>query len=316
MSRRRYAFVMDPMEAVLVDRDSSYALMEACQRRDAEVLHLEPRHLFVRGGVLFGLATPIRVGPRPRISEPLGEPREVDLGAVDAVFMRKDPPFDMDYIFATMLLDLVRERTVVVNDPVGIRNANEKICTLRFPDLIPETVVTQDLARLRAFAANAGGPVVVKPWDGNGGRGVFVVMPGDRNLGSVIETLTQEGRRHVLIQRYIEAIREGDKRIILVDGEPMGAFLRVPSAADHRGNMHVGATVHPCELTARDLQICARIAPFLRVNGLLFTGIDVIGEFLTEINVTSPTGLQEVHRFTGRHLEDVILDRVEALRKT
>lgn len=314
MERRRYAFVMDPMDTVILDRDSSFVLMEEAQRRGAAIYHLEPRHLRVRGGDLRGTATRIRVG-RPHVYEAETGPEEVDLGAMDAVFMRKDPPFDMEYIFATMLLDLVRERTVVVNDPVGIRNANEKIATLRFPEICPATLLDRDVGNLREFAANAPGAVVVKPWDGNGGRGVFVAMKGDRNLGSILETLTGEGRRHVLVQHYVPEIRQGDKRIVLVDGEPMGAFLRVPGEHDHRGNMHVGARVVPCDIGARDLEICGRIAPFLREQGLLFAGIDVIGGLLTEINVTSPTGLQEIRRFHGIRIEEAILDRVEAMRK-
>ncbi len=312
----RHAFVMDPMETVLIERDSSYALMEESQRRGIEIYHLEPQDLFTREGHLWGRARRISVGPRPHLYTSLEGPTDVELHGMDAVFMRKDPPFHMGYIFTTMLLDLLREDTVVVNDPVGIRNANEKLVTLRWPDLCPETLVSRELSRLRDFAANVKGPVVVKPWDGNGGRGVFVIQPGDRNASAILETLTQEGREHVLMQRYIEAIRQGDKRIILIDGEPLGAFLRVPPDHDHRGNMHVGAKVVPCEIAPRDREICQRIAPFLKENGLLFTGIDVIGGYMTEVNVTSPTGLQEIHRFYGTRLEAVLLDRVEAMGRS
>jgi glutathione synthase len=221
--------------------------------------------------------------------------------------MRKDPPFDMEYIFSTWLLERVPAGTVVFNRPQAIRDYNEKLHTLDFPELVVDTLLTRDIPRILTFAA-AHDRIVLKPWDGNGGRGVLVSQAGDPNLRSMIELLTAEGTRSILAQRYIPEIVKGDKRILLVDGEPVGALLRVPSGTDHRGNMHAGARVAPTELDERDLEICARIGPRLRDQGLLFVGIDVIGGWLTEINVTSPTGIQEVNRLTGARIEALVLD--------
>jgi glutathione synthase len=219
----------------------------------------------------------------------------------------------MEYIFTTYLLERVPAGTLVLNRPSSIRSLNEKLFTLEFPDLCVDTLVSRDLARIVAFAESLPDRVVLKPWDGNGGRGVLVSTARDGNLRSMIELLTQEGRQAIFAQRYIPEIVQGDKRIILVDGVPAGALLRVPSGRDHRGNMHAGATVARATLSARDAEICARLGPRLREEGLVFVGIDVIGDYLTEINVTSPTGIQEINRLDGVRLEAQLLDA--ALRR-
>jgi len=252
------------------------------------------------------------VGPRPKVADVLEETR-LDVSSCTAVFKRTDPPFDMNYVFCTYLLDLAeRSGVVVCNEPAGIRDANEKMIILGYPDLIPATLVTRDMAEIRSFIDEQGGRAVVKPWDGNGGRGIFVLEAGDRNLGAMIETATADGKDYVMVQAYLKDIVNGDKRILLVDGVAKGAFLRIPPKNDHRGNMHVGATVQPCEMTERDLQICGRLAPYLKERGLVFTGIDVIGGFLTEVNVTSPTGIQECESLYSVDIASDIIDAVLA----
>jgi glutathione synthase len=217
----------------------------------------------------------------------------------------------MDYIFTTYLLDEVPATTLVLNRPSSIRDANEKMIALAWPELCPPTLVTREIQRAMEWAEASGQPVVIKPWDGNGGRGVLVTRFGDANLRSMLEVLTDEERRYILMQHYIPEIVEGDKRIILIDGEPLGWMLRVPQPGDHRGNMHVGARVEPCELSTRDREICAAIGPYLKEKGLVFTGIDTIGPYLTEINVTSPTGIQEINQLMNLQLENVLGDAVE-----
>ena len=239
------------------------------------------------------------------------------LSSCTAIFKRTDPPFDMNYIFCTYLLDLAAASgAFVCNAPAGLRDANEKMIILRFPDLIPETLVTRDIKKIRTFIDQQGGRAVVKPWDGNGGRGIFVLDSSDKNLGAILETSTADGRDYVMVQAYIPEIVDGDKRILLVDGEPRGAFLRIPPKNDHRGNMHVGASVKGCEMTERDRHICEAIKPYLIERDLLFAGIDVIGDKLTEVNVTSPTGIQECTRLYGSHIEADIVDAVLARRST
>jgi glutathione synthase len=225
--------------------------------------------------------------------------------------MRKDPPYDLDYYFATLLLERARGQTLIVNDPRGLREANEKLYSLHFPDLIPTTVVTRDAARLRAFLGEQGGEIVVKPLDGCGGRGVFYLHEGDRNIPSLLEMMTDFGRRWTIGQKYLPAARAGDKRILLLDGEPIGAVLRVPREDDLRGNLHVGGRPARTTLDERDRAICAAVAPRLRQDGLYFVGLDVIGGFLTEVNVTSPTGVQEVNALEGGQLETRIVEWLE-----
>ena len=307
----RTLFVMDPLDRIAVAGDSTYALMLEHCSRGWPVWMCTPDDLFARQGQAWGRVTPVEVTqtapyffPEPALDRPLSD--------FEVVWMRKDPPFDMDYVFTTYLLDLVPPSTLVLNRPTSIRQANEKMFALQWPQFCPKTLVTREISRAIKFIEEAPGDIVMKPWDGNGGRGVLVSRQGDPNLRSMLEVLTEQEKVWVIVQHYIPEIKQGDKRIILFDGEPVGWMLRVPQAGDHRGNMHVGATVEACELTPRDREICAALAPRLRELGLLFVGIDTIGPFLTEINVTSPTGFREINQLMGVKLEAELVDRVVA----
>jgi glutathione synthase len=311
----RSLFVMDPLSTIHVDRDSSYALMLAWQARGGEVWHCGPKDLRVEGDALLAEASRLSAGPRPKVADVL-ERRTLSSREVAVVWKRSDPPFDMGYVFCTYMLDVAARHTLVLNDPAGLRDANEKMAILRFPALTPRTLITREIPRIRAFLADSGGRCVVKPWDGNGGRGVFVLERGDRNLASLMETATRDGRDYVVVQEYLPAVRKGDKRILLVDGAARGAFLRIPPDDDHRGNMHVGASVEACEMTARDREICDALAPWLREKGLVFAGIDVIGDKLTEINVTSPTGMQECQRLYGSDIAGEVVEAALHRRKS
>ncbi|MEC9071299.1 MAG: glutathione synthase, partial [Myxococcota bacterium] len=284
----RHLFLMDPIEGIRVDLDSTFAIMLEAQRRGHEVLYATVDKLHGLAGETRAEAQRATLTTTQGEHATLGPAHTVSLSDMDVVWMRKDPPFDMAYIFTTYLLDQAGEGCLVVNAPEGLRSFNEKAWTLGFPELVPPSLVTQSQARLRAMMDEIG-PIVVKPLDGNGGEGVFIVRPDDPNRGVILETSTRHDTRVILAQAYLPEAAKGDKRIILVDGEPVGACLRVPSGVDHRGNIHVGARVEPCEMTARDLEICAAIGPPLRNAGQVFVGIDVIGDYLTEVNVTSPT---------------------------
>ena len=302
----RSLFVMDPLDRLNLAGDSTYSLMLESSRRGWPVSWCTPDDLYVLGGVARA-----RVQEATALEDPPGFSRgatsDQDLGAFELVWMRKDPPFDMEYIFSTWILERVPASTKVFNRPSAIRSYNEKIHTLDYPDLCVETLLTRDIRRILEFAASHQ-RIVLKPWDGNGGRGVLVTAAADPNIRSMVELLTAEGTRAILVQRYIPEIVQGDKRIILVDGEPVGALLRVPSSADHRGNMHAGASVQRTTLTDREVEICSRLAPRLRAEELLFVGIDVIGGWLTEINVTSPTGIREIGRLDGVDVARLVVD--------
>jgi glutathione synthase len=304
-------FVMDPIDRIDVSGDSTYMLMlEGC-RRDRGVYWCTPGDLFAVGGRCHARCQKTRVSlDAPYFDS--SSPAEVDLEFFDVVWLRKDPPFDIGYIFSTYMLDLVPSSTMVINPPASIRDANEKMVALRFPDLVPSTLVTREVSRAMAWIADAPGRVVLKPWDGNGGRGVLVSEHGDGNLRSMLEVLTENQTVHILVQHHIPEIAQGDKRIILIDGDPVGWMNRVPQPGDHRGNMHVGATVEGCSLSETDKIICGRIGDWLKEAGLLFVGIDTIGPFMTEINVTSPTGIREINRLMGTQLERVLTDAVDA----
>ncbi|HUA78082.1 MAG TPA: glutathione synthase, partial [Acetobacteraceae bacterium] len=260
---------------------------------------------------LMARARPIKVARPPEEVARLGPEEVIDLAAMDVVLMRQDPPFDLAYITATHLLEHIQPGTLVVNDPRAVRNAPEKLLVTHFPELMPPTLISWDVAAMRAFRA-AHNDIVIKPLFGNGGAGVFRIRSDDENFNAVLEMHFARTREPLMLQRYEPAVRFGDKRIILVDGEPLGAINRVPAPGEARANMHVGAKPEKVKLTARDREICERIGPTLREQGMIFVGIDVIGDWLTEINVTSPTGLQEVARFDGVHLEATIWDRIES----
>jgi glutathione synthase len=319
----KVAVQMDPIETIDINGDSTFALMLEAQRRGHSLWHYEVRHLSLREGRstpgaprterLTARARPVTVERVRGAHHRFGEPVTLDLATMDVVLMRQDPPFDMAYITATHMLEHIHPHTLVVNDPASVRNAPEKLLVTHFPELMPPTLITWDLEAIRAFRAEFR-DIIVKPLFGNGGAGVFRIREDDENLASLLEMHWARSREPLMIQRYEPAVRRGDKRVILVDGEPLGAINRVPAAGEARSNMHVGGRAEAVELTARDREICARIGPVLREQGLIFVGIDVIGDWLTEINVTSPTGLQEVARFGGADLAAAIWDRIEARR--
>ncbi len=318
----RVAVQMDPIDTIGIDADSSFALMLEAQRRGHSLWHYEVRHLSLLLGAprgqaggqrLTALARPVSVQRVRGDHYRFGEQVTLDLATMDVVLMRQDPPFDMAYITATHMLEHIHPRTLVVNDPAHVRNAPEKLLVTHFPDLMPPTLVTWDAAAIRAFREEHR-DIVVKPLFGNGGAGVFLIRQDDPNLASLLEMHWARTREPLMIQRYEPAVRVGDKRIILVDGVAMGAINRVPAAGEARSNMHVGGRPEAARMTARDREICERIGPTLRERGLIFVGIDVIGDWLTEINVTSPTGLQEVARFDGVDLAAAIWDAIEARR--
>ncbi|MCC6624909.1 MAG: glutathione synthase [Deltaproteobacteria bacterium] len=308
----RHLFLMDPLETVRVDKDSTFAIMVEAQRRGHAVDYALVPDLYLREGVTRARCHAVTLKPVQGHHFELGPKKDEPLEQWDVVWMRKDPPFHMGYIANTYLLDVAEARgACVINAPAGLRNMNEKAWAMRFPELVPTSLLTQSMALIRAFT-NELGHVVVKPLDGNGGEGVFVVRRDDPNIGVILETSTAHGTRKVLVQRYVPEIKDGDKRIILVEGEPVGAVLRVPQGVDHRGNIHVGAQVRKTALTERERHICATIGPWLRDAGQVFVGIDVIGDLLTEVNVTSPTGIHEIRDFDGVDIAALLVDAAQA----
>ncbi len=319
----KVAIQMDPVETVDIDADSTFALMLEAQARGHSLWVYEVRHLSLREGRgdraaprqhrLTARARPVRVERTRGGHARFGEEQVLDLSTMDVVLMRQDPPFDMAYITATHLLEHIHPHTLVVNDPRAVRDAPEKLLVTHFPDLMPPTLVSWDVQAIRAFRAEHS-DIIVKPLFGNGGVGVFRIRPDDENLAALLEMFFSQSREPLMIQRYEPAVRAGDKRIILADGEPIGAINRVPGQGEVRSNMHVGGVAQKVALTARDQEICRRIGPYLRDRSLIFVGIDVIGDWLTEINVTSPTGLQQIDRFDGGNSAGLIWDRIEARR--
>ncbi len=304
------AIQMDPIETINIDADSSFVLALEAQRRGHALFHYLPQHLSLRGGRVVARCRPLQVRREKGNHHTFGPWETIDLATMDVVLMRQDPPFDMAYITATHLLEHIHPQTLVVNDPVRVRNAPEKLYVTHFPELMPPTLITADRQEILAFRAEHK-DIIVKPLFGNGGSGVFHIGPEDENLSALLEMFTQLYREPIIIQRYLPAVRQGDKRIILVDGVPGGAIDRVPEKGEARANMHAGAKPQKATLTERDREICAAIGPALREAGLIFVGIDVIGGYLTEINVTSPTGIQEINRFDGVRLESDIWDAIE-----
>jgi glutathione synthase len=304
------AIQMDPLETVDIDGDSSFALALEAQRRGHGLYHYLPRQLSYRQGRIVATARPFQVRREPGNHVAFGAPETIDLATMDVILMRQDPPFDLAYISATHLLDRIHPQTLVVNDPHHVRNAPEKLFVTQFAELMPPTLITNELEEIKAFRREHK-DIIVKPLYGNGGAGVFHLKPGDTNLGSLFEMFRAYLNEPVMVQRYIPEIRQGDKRVILIDGKPAGAVNRVPAAEETRANLHVGGRAEKAALTRRDHEICEMIGPTLHERGLIFVGIDVIGDWLTEINVTSPTGLQEIDRFDGVNLEGRIWDVVE-----
>jgi glutathione synthase len=302
---------MDPIESIDIEGDSTFALALEAQTRGHALFHYLPQNLSLRDGRVLARAQPLQVRREADNFFTKGAEETLDLAGVDVVLMRQDPPFDMAYITATHVLEHIHPQTLVVNDPVSVRNAPEKLFVTHFDGLMPPTLITSNRDDITAFRAEHG-DIIVKPLYGNGGAGVFHVTPGDENLTALLEMFTDLYREPVIAQRYLPEVRQGDKRIILVDGQPVGAINRVPAEGEARSNMHVGGTPLKSELTPREREICAAIGPALKEQGLIFVGIDVIGNYLTEINVTSPTGIQEIDRFDGSNLSALIWDAIEA----
>ncbi len=309
----RNLFVMDPLEVIQVSGDSTYMLMLEAEKRYEHVSMCTPKDLYILNGEARGEVTHLSLSTEEPHFTILSK-EDISLSDFHIIWLRKDPPFDMSYIFSTYVLDLVPKETLVLNNPTAVRSANEKIIALHWPDLCPPTLVTREIEHARRWAANQPDKVVIKPWDGNGGRGVLVSHYRDPNFRSMLELLTQEEEEFIIVQQYIPEIEEGDKRIILVEGEPVGWMARVPSESDHRGNMHVGASVSSFEMSSRDIEICEALKNYLIKNDLLFVGIDIIGSFLTEINVTSPTGIREINPMMNCSIEALIFDAVEKKR--
>ncbi len=307
----KIAFQMDPIMGVNINADSSFRLAEEAQKRGHSLFYYSPDQLAFQEGRITARGhdmTVQRVAGTPAI---LGELREVDLADFDVVWLRQDPPFDMHYITSTHLLDRLKGQTLVVNDPFWVRNYPEKLLVLNFPELTPPTTIARDLETIRAFKAKHG-DVILKPLYGNGGAGVFRLDANDRNLSSLHELFTGFSREPLIVQKFLPDVSNGDKRVILVDGEAVGAINRVPAAGETRSNMHVGGRPEKIGLTKRDLEICATIGPLLKEKGQVFVGIDVIGDYLTEINVTSPTGIQELERFDGVNIAEKVWAAIEA----
>jgi glutathione synthase len=307
------AIQMDPIDAIDINGDSTFALALEAQARGHGLYHYLPQDLSLREGRVIAKARPLSVRREKGNHFTLGEAETLDLAGVDVVLMRQDPPFDMAYITATHILEHVHPGTLVVNDPVSVRNAPEKLFVTHFEGVMPPTLISSSRDEIMAFREKYK-DIIVKPLYGNGGAGVFHIQPGDENLNSLLEMFTQMFREPVIAQKYLPEVRQGDKRIILVDGEPVGAINRVPAEGEARSNMHVGGRAEKSALTEREKEICDAIGPVLREQGLIFVGIDVIGDYMTEINVTSPTGIQEIDRYDGANLSGLIWDAIEKRR--
>ncbi|GAA6200985.1 glutathione synthase [Aquicoccus sp. SU-CL01552] len=307
----KIAFQMDPIGAVDINADSTFRLAEEAQARGHELFFYGPDQLAYQEGRITAWGQDFTVQRVPGDPAVLGAAREVDLAEWDVVWLRQDPPFDMHYITSTHLLDRLKGKALVVNDPFWVRNYPEKLLVLDFPHLTPPTTIARDLATIRKFK-DKHGDIILKPLYGNGGAGVFRLDANDRNLSSLHELFTGFSREPLIVQKFLPDVRNGDKRVILVDGAPVGAINRVPAKGETRSNMHVGGRPEKIGLSERDLEICAAIGPLLKEKGQVFVGIDVIGDYLTEINVTSPTGIQELERFDGINVAAQIWEAVEA----
>ena len=306
----RIACQMDPIAAIDIRGDSTFAILLEAQRRGHDIFYYTPPNLALHGKKLLARGHSLKVNDKYGEHYTLSNPRVENLGDRDCVLLRQDPPFDMAYITTTHMLERLPKRVLVANDPYWVRNSPEKVFVTEFPDLMPETLITSDPETIRAFRAEHG-EIVVKPLYGNGGSGVFRIRPEDENLNTILEFFASFVREPMVVQRYVPQVRQGDKRIILVDGEPVGAINRVPAKGEARSNMHVGGKPEKTLLTPREREICSRIGPELKRRGLIFAGIDVIGDFMTEINVTSPTGIWEIRRFDGTDIAALIWDAIE-----
>jgi len=309
----KVAIQMDPIDHVDINADSSFRIAEEAQARGHSLFYYTPDQLSYREGRVIARGWPLTVRREQGNHFTLGELHDMDLSEMDVVWLRQDPPFDMGYITTTHILDMIHPDTLVVNDPFWVRNYPEKLLVLEFPDLTPPTMIARDFETLKSFK-HTHGDIILKPLYGNGGAGVFRLDENDRNLASLHELFAGINREPLIAQKFLPDVSNGDKRVILVDGEPVGAINRVPAAGETRSNMHVGGRPEKIGLTERDLEICAAIGPLLREKGQIFVGIDVIGDYLTEINVTSPTGIQELERFDGTNVAEKIWQAIEARR--
>jgi glutathione synthase len=306
----KVAVQADPMESFQIEGDSTFALMLEAQRRGHILFHYHVKTLAWRDGALSASGDVVNVQDKKGAHFTVSASERVDLRSQHVVLMRQDPPFDMGYITATHLLEMIHPKTLVVNNPAEVRNAPEKLFILNFKDLMPPTLITRDVGELDAFRREHG-EIILKPLYGNGGAGIFKTTHDDQNFASLVEMFTTMFKEPFIAQRYLPEVRMGDKRIILVDGKPVGAINRVPALHDHRSNMHVGGKAVATEITKREHEICEAIGPDLKKRGLLFTGIDVIGDYMTEINVTSPTGIRQVKAFGGADIASLIWDAIE-----
>lgn len=297
---------MDPAEIMTPDKDTTFAFIRGALARGHECLHCLPREIANEGREVFARCRPVKVSATaPHVT--VGKDERAELAQLDAVFIRKDPPFDAAYLYLTQQLDLVKDRVLVMNDPRGVRDANEKLFAFQFTEFMPHSLVSAERDAIIAFVNQVGGTAVLKPLDGAGGSGVVVLTASDRNVRSLVDMLTFEGKRLAMVQEYQPAVRIGDKRVLLLDGKPLGAILRVPREDDVRANIHAGGQVHATDLTPKELALVEAVGPKLREHGLWFVGLDLIGEKLIEVNVTSPTGIQELGRHLGTRPEEEVI---------
>lgn len=309
---RKIGIVMDPVQAINTKKDSSFAMLLAAQARGWQIFYMQQADLFLRDGQVLASMAALTVQDDPYDWYQLGDAQIAPLHSLDAILMRKDPPFDMEYIYSTYLLEQAQSQGVlIVNDPQSLRDANEKLFTAWFPQCCPPTLVTRQKSLMREFQQQHG-DIIIKPLDGMGGASIFRVMQGDPNFSVIVETLTENGSKSVMVQQYLPAIKEGDKRILLINGEPVPyALARIPADGETRGNLAAGGRAEGRELTERDRWICAQVGPKLREKGLIFVGLDVIGDYLTEINVTSPTCIRELDRLYGLNIAGDLMTAIE-----
>ncbi|MBB5073406.1 glutathione synthase [Bartonella callosciuri] len=309
----KVAIQMDHISTVRIQGDTTFALALAAQERGHSLFHYTPDYLSMCDGCVIVHLEPLKVHDEEGKHYELGKSFRTQLSDMDVVLLRQDPPFDLNYITTTHFLERIHPKTLVVNDPAWVRNSPEKIFVTEFPDLVPETLITKNIEEIMAFRAEFG-DIIIKPLYGSGGSGVFYLKEDDHNLMSLLEMFAQNYREPFIVQRYLDAVRQGDKRIILLDGTPVGAINRIAAETDVRSNMHVGGRAENVDLTKRDYEICERIGPALKERGLLLVGIDVIGDYITEINVTSPTGIREIKRFGGADVAHLFWDIIEFKR--
>ena len=310
----KVAIQMDPIELVDIDADSTFRLAEEAQIRGHELFYYTPDKLILENGIVFARGSKLKVKRDKDNHFTLDKEILANLNDFDVVWLRQDPPFDMGYITYTHMLERLGSNTLVVNDPFWVRNYPEKLLVLNFSDLTPPTVIARDIIALKEFKEKHK-DIIIKPLYGNGGAGVFRLGPDDKNISSLHELFSGINNEPLIAQKFLPDVSKGDKRVILVDGEPVGAINRVPAKGETRSNMHVGGRPEKIELSQRDLEICAKIGPLLKEKGQIFVGIDVIGNWLTEINLTSPTGIQELERFNKENIAELIWEAIETKKK-